>query len=108
LTFHLTILFTRQHSELHRSTYRRIILVELVELIMPSAPVLRLTVLVLPREQVSTYSSFFRASNEQQHRAEPAKPRTLLLVIKDPENVSLGQLANLIKDLWLELWPAEG
>lgn len=71
---------------------------------MSSAPVLRLTVMVFPPQQIS--HSFQGDTDEQQH-VEFTKPRSFLLVIKNPEIVSLGQLANLIKDQWLELWPTE-
>jgi hypothetical protein len=73
---------------------------------MPSASYLRLNVLV-PREQASAHSS--RKSQDQQHQSESASDeiRSFLLLIKDPENVSLGDLANRIKDEWQELWPAE-
>ena len=73
---------------------------------MRPAPNLRLTILV-PRERASALPS--RNSTDGQHQPEAAteKARSFLLVIKDPENVSLGDLANQIKEQWQELWPAE-
>lgn len=73
---------------------------------MPLAPNLRLTVLV-PRQGASALPS--RNSTDGQHQPEAAteKSRSFLLVIKDPENMSLGDLTNRIKDQWQELWPTE-
>lgn len=81
---------------------------------MPSAFALRLSVKVLPGKQVPACSplsggALVRCSTDEQHQAETGaeKPRTLLLRIEEPEKVSLGNLANLIKDHYRELWPTE-
>lgn len=74
---------------------------------MSSAPKLRLTVLVSPREQAGLSGPVLRGTHENQNQSEPANPRQFLLIIKDPENTSLGALANQIKNQWRELWPSE-
>ncbi|KAF3387706.1 hypothetical protein F1880_001377 [Penicillium rolfsii] len=73
---------------------------------MSSAPNLRLTVLV-PREQTSAHSSRKSTDGNHQPQSATTTSRNFLLVIKNPENVSLGDLANRIKDQWQELWPTE-
>jgi hypothetical protein len=74
---------------------------------MSTAPKLRLTVLVFPREQASLSGPVPRDTHDNQDQSQSVRPRQLLLIIKDPEKVSLGDLANQIKDQWRELWPSE-
>ncbi|KAJ5390979.1 uncharacterized protein N7496_002047 [Penicillium cataractarum] len=74
---------------------------------MSSAPKLRLTVRVFPREEPGLSGLNLGGTHENQNQSEPAKPRQFLLIIKDPEKLSLGNLANQIKDQWRELWPSE-
>jgi len=70
---------------------------------------LRLTVKVLPREQLpSTSSTFLRSilgDRKDDADASAAKPATFLLVLRNPEEVTLGGLAGMIQEKWKKLRP---
>ncbi|KAL2004742.1 hypothetical protein VTN00DRAFT_3270 [Thermoascus crustaceus] len=71
---------------------------------------LRLTVKVLPREQLpSASATFFRSilgdRKEDADTSAAGKPATFLLVLRNPEEVTLGGLAGMIQQKWRKLRP---
>lgn len=71
---------------------------------------LRLTVKVLPREQLpSASATFFRSilrdRKEDVDNSAAGKPATFLLVLRNPEEVTLGGLAGMIQQKWRKLRP---
>lgn len=73
---------------------------------------LRLTVKIYPPEQIQSNSSFsFRSilSSDDAGRnssgAPAGKPASFLLVLENPEDVTLGGLAKMIQAKWTKLRP---
>lgn len=78
---------------------------------------LRLTVKIYPREQLQSTSSFsFRSilgdrgndrddANRGSAGSAAGKPASFLLVLGNPEDVTLGGLAGMIQDKWRKLRP---
>ncbi|PKY04686.1 hypothetical protein P168DRAFT_326488 [Aspergillus campestris IBT 28561] len=72
---------------------------------------LRLTVKVYPREQTQSSGSFFRHligerdNNDSAANGAAKKPASFLLVLPDPEEITLGGLAGRIQEKWRKLRP---
>jgi hypothetical protein len=80
---------------------------------------LRLSIKVFPREQLSTNSSSVwdrislggrkSTADDSSQGSTPSaalkKPGVFLLVLKKPEDVSLGGLAGMIQEHWAKLHP---
>ncbi|CAL5865900.1 uncharacterized protein PFLUO_LOCUS106 [Penicillium psychrofluorescens] len=70
---------------------------------------LRLRVVVFPREQLSSTRRMFNfLPNHDDPNASlssSAKPASFLLVVPSPEDVSLAGLSSLIQDKWKKLYP---
>lgn len=73
---------------------------------------LRLTVKIYPPEQIQASSSFSLRSilssddAARNSSAVPAgKPANFLLVLQNPEDVTLGGLAKMIQEKWTKLRP---
>ena len=72
---------------------------------------LRLTVKVYPREQTQSSGSFFRNligerdNNDSAANGAAKKPASFLLVLPDPEEITLGGLAGRIQEKWRKLRP---
>ncbi|KAJ5151450.1 uncharacterized protein N7482_010702 [Penicillium canariense] len=77
--------------------------------------VLRLKVVVQPREQISPRPGFFSSliggsNHNEQSQDETNTPRkwpSFLLLIRNPDETSLGDLVNLIQAKWRSLRPSE-
>jgi hypothetical protein len=75
---------------------------------------LRLTVKVYPREQTQSSSSFSirsflgdrdRDASSQNSGPTAGKPASFLLVLENPEEVTMGGLAGMIREKWTKLRP---
>ncbi|GFF82769.1 hypothetical protein IFM61606_02535 [Aspergillus udagawae] len=75
---------------------------------------LRLTVKVYPREQTQSSSSFSirsflgdrdRDASSQNSGPTAGKPASFLLVLENPEEVTMGGLAGMIREKWAKLRP---
>ncbi|EAW23582.1 uncharacterized protein NFIA_022930 [Aspergillus fischeri NRRL 181] len=75
---------------------------------------LRLTVKVYPREQTQSSSSFSirsflgdrdRDASSQNSGSTAGKPASFLLVLENPEEVTMGGLAGMIREKWAKLRP---
>ncbi|GFF60257.1 hypothetical protein IFM62136_04519 [Aspergillus lentulus] len=75
---------------------------------------LRLTVKVYPREQTQSSSSFSirsflgdrdRDASSQNSGPTGGKPASFLLVLENPEEVTMGGLAGMIREKWAKLRP---
>ncbi|KAL2815652.1 hypothetical protein BDW59DRAFT_15347 [Aspergillus cavernicola] len=76
---------------------------------------LRLTVKVYPRDQIQTSNSFsFRSllgdrerddSSRNSSDTTTGKPASFLIVLENPEDVTLGGLAGMIREKWRKLRP---
>jgi hypothetical protein len=73
---------------------------------------LRLRVVVFPREQLSSTRRMFSfLPNHDDPNASlsgSAKPASFLLVVPSPDDVSLAGLSGLIQDKWKKLHPDLG
>ncbi|RLL96320.1 hypothetical protein CFD26_106325 [Aspergillus turcosus] len=76
---------------------------------------LRLTVKVYPREQTQSSSSFSirsflgdrdRDASSQNSGPTAGKPASFLLVLENPEEVTMGGLAGMIREKWAKLRPS--
>ncbi|GIJ84787.1 hypothetical protein Asppvi_003638 [Aspergillus pseudoviridinutans] len=76
---------------------------------------LRLTVKVFPREQTQSSSSFSirsflgdrdRDASSQNSGPTAGKPASFLLVLENPEEVTMGGLAGMIREKWAKLRPS--
>jgi hypothetical protein len=74
---------------------------------------LRLTVNILPREQIQSAPSIFRSflperkddSDKNGNGGANGKPASFLLVLEHPDEVTLGGLAGMIQAKWKKLRP---